>query len=258
MRLFQRSKLRFPILLSIVFLLTSSTPLGADSLVRKWSKKVERAEHHLREREWDAAYKKTQRLSRDLLRHASGGTGLEEFLARIFVIQAIAEAGRRNERLALWNWQAALALHPRLQEQEPGEDEYGGNAELFRDLKARVPPDDALVPSPSSENVLPPRELSWPRPKKLFPRGRRSRRPSVRVEMIVTREGKPTWPRVVRGFEDPMAVFSALLVLREWTFEPATLDGEPVDAIHYQGLEFMPFWDWVGERGDRSREDRQE
>ena len=54
----------------------------------------------------------------------------------------------------------------------------------------------------------------------------------VVVSAIIDSRGMPSRPQILTAV-DPMLGYAAAAALREWRFEPARLDGEPV-AVEYR------------------------
>lgn len=221
----------------VLFALASwSTPLTAHPIEDKWFRTLDAAERHLRAGEWDAAYRKAEKVDRGVMRHLKGGTRASELLARIFVIQAVAESGRGNERLARWNWDAALEIHPPVQERSLEPYEEAGRF-LTRESGCGCDGNSSNADLDPSE-IVPPRYKHKPTPK--YPRGRAvpAERIYLIVHSVIDTEGRPHSPNVLQGEDEPLLMYSALRTLRDWAFEPATLGGEPVSVYYNVTVHF--------------------
>jgi TonB family protein len=88
-----------------------------------------------------------------------------------------------------------------------------------------------LLPPPYPDGQLIQREEGW-----------------VILNMMVDREGKPYEATVVESTGNPMLDRAALAGVKHWRFEPAVMDGKPIDAAFSQKVTFL----MPGETGARA------
>jgi hypothetical protein len=89
-----------------------------------------------------------------------------------------------------------------------------------------------LRPTGQIVEGTPPRGLGKPKaPAFMFPSIRGVASATVEVELVVSRTGVPQQPLLLKAKALPVHVFNAYHFLRTWRFEPAKVDGEPVDSI---------------------------
>jgi protein TonB len=61
---------------------------------------------------------------------------------------------------------------------------------------------------------------------------------TVVLELVVTRDGRPTQIRVVRSLDPEGLDDQAIAAVNEWRFEPGRLAGAPVDVLVIVMLDF--------------------
>lgn len=232
------------ILPGLLLWLAVGTPLSAESVVERWYERLDAAERDLEAEKWYAAYRKAEKVSRDVMRRLEGGTRAEELLARTLFIQAVAEAGRGNERLAHWNWNAALRLHPPMAERSL--ERYGAAGALLRkpreDLSGGATANEEDLEGVTGEDIQSPRGVDMPKPE--YPDGRRGleERVEIIVKTIVGREGRLWAARVLNEEEvnEPLFKYAIFRAMRDWKLEPATFEGEPIAVYYNFTIRFSP------------------
>lgn len=97
-------------------------------------------------------------------------------------------------------------------------------------LVVEAPPSKKAV-AQELERLIPPRAVESPAP--TYPEGARKHRIQgvVIVQVVVEKDGSVSRIRVLKHLHPTMDE-AAVEAIRQWRFEPATLEGEPV-AVHY-------------------------
>src|SRR5207247_1545334 len=128
-------------------------------------------------------------------------------------------------------WYIAQQIHPPIARNEMVA--FGAPGEFLK--RHALSSADAIVPG----GALPLRVLRQVMPK--FPAGasRFGIAGDLVVQVIIDKNGLPTFPRIVRGLPAPTLSFVALEALKRWRFQPATRNGQPVSApfglqVHYK------------------------
>ena len=100
--------------------------------------------------------------------------------------------------------------------------------------------------------VSPPRRISGPAPK--YPEDARKEHVegTVVIQAVIDEDGTVAQTRVVHSLTPSLDRVSQEAI-RQWTFEPATLDGEPVSVFYNLTINFRLDKDEKGDRGRRRR-----
>jgi len=217
------------------------SPAASEGVVAMWQQNLGEIEKLLVEREWKRAKRKADGLLDAIVERLRSGTGSGPLLGSAVAMRAVARAGLGEFEAAAWDWHVAVALSPAVQEVdlsrfgEPGR--FFGSSEIAAysvEGGAAVPLDlrEPLVPIVADgKGPEPVRKIHAPQPG--YPRAKAaacSEEP-IALHFVVAKSGRPIAP-VFSGSADPVLAFSALETVREWRFEPATLDGEPVEALY--------------------------
>ncbi len=249
-RAFWRGHRRCGVALATLLVLGSSGAapvVGADgesAQVLGWRSRARSIDEALHAGEWKKARKRSEGLLGEMCDSIVGGPGTEAFLGVVLTYLALAERGGGLERDAAWHWSVAKQLFPEAaaldlssfgevgaslaaepeREEAPDANEVAEKA-LDRQVRAKVKPWPREVEPPRSRRKAPPK----------YPAAQKGRAPTltrVVVKAVIGRDGLPRDP-VILEFGGPKTfVLSTLEAMREWTFEPARLDGEPV-AVWY-------------------------
>jgi len=175
--------------------------------------------------EYEKALKIDDRVIDQMVSWLGGGSAETSSFALVLSHKALALAGLGHNDDAIWYWHEALSLHP----------SYGtadltsfGAPGVF--LKAHpIEPIDA--PRTGEGHIKAPIITKRVEPK--YPEGVRALRGSgiVIVETLIGKDGNIHDARVLKSADAPALAHCALEALRHWRFDPATLDGQPVDVI---------------------------
>jgi hypothetical protein len=98
---------------------------------------------------------------------------------------------------------------------------------------APEPPSCAALAEPTAlkiergNGITPPKSLHRVDP--IAPANLHDRSAVARIDAVIGEDGKPRHICITRG--DPLWADAAAAAVREWTFEPATLNGKPVAVL---------------------------
>lgn len=155
--------------------------------------------------------------------------------------RGLAEAGAGDREAALRYWHVALSLDPGVA--DLNFQPFGEPGEFLKAHPLGPPPlgidvcSDRAEPAPCSLGgrvFEPPNVTKRPRPE--YPEGARLFRETgaLIVSVVVAADGSVGRPWIVQPLAAPTLSYAALEAVRQWGFEPAKLDGEPVDAFYGQ------------------------
>lgn len=214
--------------LVVVLIATIATAVHAQKdPIERWNLRLTESAERLERGDHAAALKNVERVIREM----GGQLGKGEEAARAFGIavsyKAVALAGLGREDDALWYWHTALALYPSLAERDLS---AFGEAGAF--LTAHREPRQAKMPENASSDpkIEAPKVLKRVNPK--FPEGALAfgETGNVVLEVVITKDGKVTAPRIVEPLAAPTLSYAFLEALRKWRFEPGRFNGEPVET----------------------------
>jgi TonB family protein len=216
---------------------------AARALLERYAERLVEIDHLLLEGNARAAYRRAEDLGREMMHSFMGGPAVEAYLGTVTTLRAIAayQLGRPDE--ALWHWYVACQLSPRVATYQM--TAYG---EAGPFLKENIPRDAAPGEegprSPDDEashldddRIEPPRKRRTVSPE--FPFGKLGN-PDVEVvvEAIIDKQGRVRNPRIATSHGELTLVYAVLEALRQWEFEPGTLDGEPVNVYYTLTVRF--------------------
>lgn len=157
-------------------------------------------------------------------------------VAFLYTLEAIAHQELGNETDARCRWAQARFLYPALTEAQFGDlpPLWVGFAREGEVAPAQGPPD---APREVSSRVLPPTKLEAPNP--WYTTNMLQRRVQGRaiVRAIIDETGAVTDIEMLKS-EDVEIGLQTIGSICRWTFEPATLDGEPVPVYYNLTMNF--------------------
>jgi len=192
--------------------------------------------------EWKKAEKRANGLLRSMSDDDVSGVGSRPLYGLAFAFRAIAveEQGRHDE--AMWDWGCARMLSEQAVAFDPrrfGEGAVRLEADRTKPRPAALDPKKLAADHP--ETFEWPRQTHAPMPEYSdFLRGRR-RVAEIEVWTRLTADGRLRDPEVVpdeTASENTSFLVRTLVAFRDWRFEPATLDGQPVEVTYWLTTKF--------------------
>lgn len=228
--------------------------------VRTLQSRMERLGELAKKGRWAAVERDAGRLVNELRVSltSAGGIGDEssQVVAMVLTLQALAASADDRSEDALWHWSLAQSLWPDLSRATL--TAYGQPAALLRDNRLQLESlgccgregcrdgdggdqEARVYDSTASEDpvgdVQPPVKVEAPQPQ--FPFGAQMSRQegAVFVLAIIGKDGLIR-QAIVPRYPSVALALAAVEPLRRWRFEPALLDGEPVDVYYCLRVNF--------------------
>jgi TonB family protein len=182
----------------------------------------------LKNRDYAKALKIDERLIDDMIARLGPGDAEAKWFSVAVAHKAMALAGLGRDDDALWYWHAAVNLYPDI----AGSDMsmFGAPAEFLKahPLAERIDLPD--LGRTQMANIRPPSTIKRVEP--LYPEAARRFRVSgyAIFECVIDKSGSVRDLRLLKGLPSPTLTYCAMEALRQWKFQPATLDGAPVDV----------------------------
>lgn len=171
---------------------------------------------------------------------AGPGGANERNLGTILIHRAVAfqQAGRVED--ARWEWDVATCFLPRSDTFDLRRFGEAGSALMAyaqEEPPAGVPSATELENSPGLA-LEPPRVIRRVSPR--YPTGAQQfhAQGAVEAQVLLDEQGVVSRPRLLSKVDHPGLNYAAVQVLREWKFEPATLDGRPVKVLYSLTVKF--------------------
>lgn len=163
------------------------------------------------------------------------GEASTRLLSTVLAYKALAHAGLGEKDEALWYWQSAQCLDPKIAEDDLSR--FGAPAEVLRETTAD---DSALAPPSSQDEVVTPVLRKRVKPK--FPHGAHyyGVNGELVVQVVITPDGRVSSPAIVQPLPAPTLSYVALEALRRWQFEPARASGNPVPYPFMLTVQYKP------------------
>jgi TonB family protein len=228
------------IVLVVVLIATTATAVHAQrDPIERWNLKLAESAKHLEDGQHAVALKIVERVVHEMYGKLGKGEGAARAFGIAVSYKAVALAGLGREEDALWYWQTALALYPPLAERDLS---AFGEAGAF--LATHRQPPQALkhaeTPTIDAPKIEAPKVLRRAEP--VFPAGARTlgATGNLVLEVLITKDGKVTTPRIVEALAAPTMSYAFLEALRKWKFEPGRLNGEPVETTFTMTASFSP------------------
>lgn len=217
-----------PIFVLLPLWLGLSSPAWAGRSVQSWNERLQATVSQLREGRWAEGKASAQAGLEDLGRFLAPGDKAGSAVAMFLMCRAVAEAGLGEEREAIWDWQVAQQLDARLETWSLTEF---GSAGRFLDGH-RLRGASEAVPAPpkcdGAERLTPPVKVRARSPRNLEGAWSLKRPVHIEIEIEIGVDGVPRGPRIVDRGPLESVTWAASDAMRDWRFEPARRDGEPV------------------------------
>lgn len=225
--------------LVVVLTATIATAVHAQSNpIERWNLRLTESAERLEGGDHAAALKNVERVIREMGGQLGRGEEASRALGIAVSYKAVALAGLRREDDALWYWHTALALYPPVAERDLSAfGEAGAFLAAHREPRQAEMPDQKSKPDPTIEAPKPIRRVNHQ-----FPGGARALEGmgNFVAEVVITKDGKVTAPRIVQPLPAPTISYAFLEALRKWRFEPGTLNGEPIEMTFTLTASYNP------------------
>ncbi len=212
-------------------------PSGEKSdAAREWALRLKKDDERLRAGEWDKPRRDLDRMIPEMLAGIEIDASTASTLGLALTFRALAGAGGGDAVAGRWDWLAAQALQPDLN--EVSLDPYGAakkplepfrrgadgsvSAHALREIG--VPPGDPL-PEQTPPRKIAGEEARYPR--SLKPTCAKG---TARIVVAVDASGRPAYPRWLDATGDPLMALALFESVRSWKFEPARRAGIAVPA----------------------------
>lgn len=211
---------------------------AAEDTTERWREALREIGRQVAAEEFGAAEARALALGREMADGIVGGEGADLLLAMVTTYRALAVAGQGRGDEAIWYWQVAQQLFPRIAEIDLGQ--FGAVGRFLSMHPPRVPgPSGTAEQGTHPADFVPPQRLEAPLPE--FPGGRafRGLEVEVVVQVVIDAEGRPGEPLILAANGEPTLVWATLEALRRWRFRPAQRDGVAVPALYRLTARFV-------------------
>lgn len=222
-------------------------PSAADTeAAKEWQRRLHKTDDQLRAGEWNKARREAGRLLSEMLFGIEIDGQTASTLGLTLTFRALAEAGGGDVPAGCWDWLAAQALRPDLN--EVSLDPYGAGGkpiELFRRddlgaLSAAAVRAIGLPPAvPIGEQVAP-MKISGGEPR--YPKALRATcaKATARIAVTVDAAGRPSHPCWLDNSGGPVMALALFEAVRGWRWQPALRGSQAVPAEVEISHEFDP------------------
>jgi TonB family protein len=219
--------------------------LEEESTLQRWREEIGAVEQLIREHRPQKALKKADKLAEDMLARIESGEGMGEWLGAVGLLRAVAAVDSGDRRLGVWHWHVAVQMFPELADRDLSV--YGETGKFLAAHPARIaggkPPAGGVPVRPVDfPGITAPVKKYAPAPE--FPKGKRrtqglSDAPVVVVvHAIIDKSGRVRDPLILRSEGELTMVLAALETMQKWEFEPAKINGEPVESYYNLTINF--------------------
>jgi TonB family protein len=217
--------------LTLIFSIVATvfSPLPAVSqYAQRWRSELADSSAYLKSGDYARALTIVDRVAADMVEHLGPGDAETHTFAIVLVHKALANAGLGKIDDALWYWDVALSLYPKVSESDTSM--FGAPGQF---LKEHPLPSLGETRASDAHGVTPPKVVRRRAPQ--FPRGAHYFRVDgmLIVEFVIDEYGHPKSPRVLKALPAPTLSYAALEALKSWEFEPARIDGRPVPVVFH-------------------------
>lgn len=221
--------------LALAVSLIVSHGLPARDASEEYAAHFERIEATIAKGDFKSAKNKAAKFEREMTDWIIAGPRVPEYLGEIAKLYAIALAGLGEMDHAAWKWQMAEAIYP--ENTAVDLDAFGGVGTALREYIRT----NSVIVEPmdfDGDSVTAP--VPTKRPDVRYPKaqGKLHLKGSVVVQVVVGVDGRPHNPKIMELSGRPVMAYAALIGLRRWQFDPATVDGEPVNSFFLLTLNF--------------------
>jgi len=197
-----------------------------EKISRRWTRSATEIDQLLVDGQWAEAAERSEALLADM--HEALISGGRSWLGGATTLRAVAQAGLGKKKLALWDRSVALSLFPRSRNSDLSS--YGEAGRIVEEVQ-RAFEWDVVTPHVHKigGQVGGPEKVATPQPRFPVPQEAPFR---IAVQVVVDAKGRTREPRIQLVAGPVPLAFLAADALKDWQFEPSTLDGEPIDVLY--------------------------
>jgi TonB family protein len=196
-----------------------------------WQAVVNQSAATLRSGNYANSLKVADEILSAMVDRLSAGGADDTMLATALTHKALANAGLGKINEALWYWYIAQEISPGVAKSDLST--FGAPGEFLKRhpfTSSDGAPSGRVTPARIVKQVVP----KFPPGASRFGIGG-----DLVVQIVIDKNGQPTLPRIVHALPAPTLSFVALEALKQWQFEPARQNGEPVPivfdlTVHYK------------------------
>ena len=220
--------MRARFLVPLLFVAVSA--YAADPLIARLGK----SEEELKKGNYDRALKIDDRLIDDMVDNLGPGDEETKWFAVALLHKAFALRGLGHDDEALWFWHMALNIRPGLAEADMSM--FGAPAEFLKQHPLQLP--DLPHAGFSKSTVQAPKPVKRVEPR--YPYAARYFHVSgiVILESVIDKNGDVRDVNVLKALPAGTISYAAMQAVRQWKFEPAKLEGKPVDVLFNLTINF--------------------
>jgi hypothetical protein len=201
--------------LALAILVTAATVSAQD-----WRGELKMVDSDLRTEHYTHARKWSIKLINSMCDHLGTGQDAMYTLALTVAYRAMAEAGLQKLDEAHWYWHVALALYPKL-----AQNDWSTYGEVGKWVASQKESDDLHIAE------LPDCPLSAIVGAYYQP---------VTIAAIIDGDGSARCPRLISSTVAPTLIYAAFESLKQWQFQPGMVDGKPVPTSYQVTVNFKP------------------
>lgn len=211
------------------------------SAIQDWKARFEAGQESLRQKDFKKAHGIADALLREMIARIESGPTAGAVLGQTVLLRALAETGLGRTKEATWDWYAAVAVDPEIDQERLAP--YGETGAALWAAVTAVPelpqPKASTDPAtPSDEQVSRPVKIAGVAPK--FPRGTSNacREGTIAVASLIDEQGDVRRPTMLDAPGGPVLTLAALEALKTWKFRPARYQGRPVKVYYTLTVRF--------------------
>jgi TonB family protein len=187
----------------------------------------------LKKHDYEKALKIDQRVIGDMVERLGPGDAESKWFAVAVAHKALALAGLGRDDDAVWYWHVALNIYPAIAESDMSM--FGAPAEFLKQHPFAPPPSFKFTPTvpppPLPSNIQAPKVVKRVEPR--YPAGARAFHVTgiAIFACVIDKNGSVRDVEIKKALPAPTLSYMAMEALRQWKFEPGTMDGKPVEVL---------------------------